>query len=363
MEWALAILGLQGVLGGYDNFRNHEFREGLPIRTSQWKELYLHTARQVFYLVIFPTMAWFTWGGIFAYIFGAVIVIELFITCWDFIEEDRTRKLPPNERILHTMLTLNYGIFLGVFLPILVEWSASPTAISFTDRGLWSWLMTIYSVGVLLFACRECSAGLRLHKQRNVQRARSVHEEAVGEALENTVSGLAIFHKEKYASPLKGKLAVKTGSPLLVPVLRFMGLPCQNGLLDVTVHFMPDGLGELWTRDFRDATFTSRIECASSPGSGTIKEFFGPFEFHFGLTIDQCGIHWDHFRTSVFSIPLPALLSPKIYAEEKPGPGEDCYWLGMSLSVPVFGLLLSYEGFLSREEPDLRLVRPMEGAL
>jgi hypothetical protein len=51
MEAALAVLGIQGLLGAYDNFRNHEFREGLPHKSHQRLELILHSAREAFYLI------------------------------------------------------------------------------------------------------------------------------------------------------------------------------------------------------------------------------------------------------------------------------------------------------------------------
>jgi len=117
MEAALAILEIQGVLGAYDNFRNHAFHEGLPHKSQQRFELLLHAAREAFYLVLFPTMAWMEWRGWLAYLLGAIILGEIGITCWDFVEEDRTRKLSANERILHTVLALNYGAFLALSRP------------------------------------------------------------------------------------------------------------------------------------------------------------------------------------------------------------------------------------------------------
>lgn len=166
MEWALAVLGIQGVLGAYDNFRNHEFQAGLPHRQSQWRELLLHSAREGLYCVLFPTMAWLEWRGWFAGVLAAIIVAELMVTCWDFVEEDRTRTLSANERVLHTLLTLNYGAFLALFVPVLLQWGSQPTALAVVYRGPWSWLMSIYSAGVLVFGLRELLAGLKHLRQR-----------------------------------------------------------------------------------------------------------------------------------------------------------------------------------------------------
>ena len=40
----------------------------------------------------------------------------------DFVEEDRTRRLPASERVTHTLLTLNYGVILALLVPWLAGW-------------------------------------------------------------------------------------------------------------------------------------------------------------------------------------------------------------------------------------------------
>jgi hypothetical protein len=183
MEPALAVLGIQGVLGAYDNIRNHEFREGLPHRLSQGSELVLHAARGGFFLVLFPTMAWLEWRGWCAWLLGGVILAEIGVTCWDFVEEDGTRRLSANERILHTVLTLNYGALLALLLPELVRWSDAPAGLAFVDRGIWSWLMTIYALGVLVFGVRELRSGLRMRSGVSSPILASPHAIALGSAL------------------------------------------------------------------------------------------------------------------------------------------------------------------------------------
>jgi hypothetical protein len=46
----------------------------------------------------------------------AVLVAEIVITLMDFVEEDLSRKLPPSERINHTLLAINYGAISPPFL-------------------------------------------------------------------------------------------------------------------------------------------------------------------------------------------------------------------------------------------------------
>jgi hypothetical protein len=51
------------------------------------------------------------------------------ITLWDFIEEDRVRRLPAGERAMHAVMGIVYGAFLANLVPEIVRWSAGPIRI------------------------------------------------------------------------------------------------------------------------------------------------------------------------------------------------------------------------------------------
>ena len=51
------------------------------------------------------------------------------ITATDFVIEDRTRRLSAFERLLHTALTLLFGVLLMALAPILIDWQQQPTAL------------------------------------------------------------------------------------------------------------------------------------------------------------------------------------------------------------------------------------------
>jgi uncharacterized protein (TIGR01777 family) len=86
---------------------------------------------------------------------------ELIVTLWDFVEEDRTRRLPASERLTHTLLTLNYGVVLALVVPLLGQWAALPTAIFPAYHGVWSWLCGIAAVGVTASGLRDLAAARR----------------------------------------------------------------------------------------------------------------------------------------------------------------------------------------------------------
>ena len=155
MEIVLILFACQGVLGAFDNLYHHELTERLPWRPSAARELQIHALRQLLYVAIFLTVGWLAWHGLSAWIFAALLVVEIGVTLWDFVIEDKTRELPWTERVTHTLLAINYGVILGVMAPVLADWAALPTGVAFADRGILSWLMTVYAAGVLAWGIRD----------------------------------------------------------------------------------------------------------------------------------------------------------------------------------------------------------------
>ncbi|HYD99374.1 MAG TPA: TIGR01777 family oxidoreductase [Alphaproteobacteria bacterium] len=161
MSAALILLTLQGLLGAFDNLWNHEIQVGLAGRPGARRELLLHAVRQMLYAVVFVTLGWLAPMGAFAWAFAGLLLVELLITLWDFVEEDRTRRLSPTERVTHTLLTVNYGAVLGLVAPEWWRWAQAPTGLEAAERGPLAWVMTLYAMGVLLWGGRELLAGLR----------------------------------------------------------------------------------------------------------------------------------------------------------------------------------------------------------
>ena len=65
MAVALWLLALQGVIGAFDTAYYHEWRARLPgLGPQAAPELRLHAARDVLYALIFATLPWFAWQGL-----------------------------------------------------------------------------------------------------------------------------------------------------------------------------------------------------------------------------------------------------------------------------------------------------------
>ncbi len=165
MNTLFMLLSIQAVMGAFDNLWHHELQAKLPQRISARYELALHAAREAIYGIVFIGLAWFEWRGACAALLAALLLTELGITLADFLEEDRTRRLPPFERVLHTLLTISYGLFLGFLAPVLLGWAQLPSAMAFTPHGWISCLCTLYGVGVLVWSVRNARAVLHLRRR------------------------------------------------------------------------------------------------------------------------------------------------------------------------------------------------------
>lgn len=163
MNTVFILLTVQALMGAFDNLWHHEWQARLPQRPSARFELALHAAREAIYGIVFIGLAWWQWQGAFALLLATLLGVEVVITLTDFLEEDRSRQLPAFERLLHTLLTISYGLFLGVFGPLLWAWGGMPTAMQPVSHGWQSWAMTAYGLGVLAWSLRNAVAVRRLY--------------------------------------------------------------------------------------------------------------------------------------------------------------------------------------------------------
>jgi uncharacterized protein (TIGR01777 family) len=162
MSAIAVLLAAQVGLGGLDNLWHHELKERLPRKREARVEVALHSVRELCYALLFAGLAWWEWRGAWSAAVVGLLFIEVGVTLADFIVEDGTRRLPKTERVLHTVLAINFGALLAVFAPTLWGWAHLPTSIARVDYGLPSWLLTAAATGVLAWSVRNALAA-RLH--------------------------------------------------------------------------------------------------------------------------------------------------------------------------------------------------------
>ena len=160
-DLAWTLVALQIAMGAFDTLFHHELTERLAWKPSQKFELRLHGVRNLIYAALFLLIGWTEPKGLLAVAVLILLVVEVIITLTDFVEEDRTRRLPASERVTHTLLALNYGAILMLLVPLLLRWAAEPAALAVVSYGLWGLMMTAAAAGVLVFGLRDLAASAR----------------------------------------------------------------------------------------------------------------------------------------------------------------------------------------------------------
>ena len=149
-------------LGAFDTLYYHEFRLRLPSALTARKELKLHAARDFIYAIIFASLAWRSWDGLWAWVLVGLFVTEVLITLWDFLEEDRSRKVPAGERSTHAIMGIVYGAILANLVPEILRWGQLPTGFGQHDYGVLSWILGPMAFGVFVSGLRDILAVRRL---------------------------------------------------------------------------------------------------------------------------------------------------------------------------------------------------------
>ncbi|MES2058878.1 MAG: NAD-dependent epimerase/dehydratase family protein, partial [Pseudomonadota bacterium] len=158
------LLLAQVAMGGFDTVYHHELTQRLAWKPGQATELRLHGARNMIYALVFLMLGWTEPHGLAALLLIGALSVELGITLWDFVEEDRVRALPASERVTHTLLTLNYGVLLAMLAPTLLTGAVQPTGLIMQNHGMVSLLLTVAALGVVVSGVRDLVAAARNHQ-------------------------------------------------------------------------------------------------------------------------------------------------------------------------------------------------------
>jgi hypothetical protein len=158
---AIWLLFVQALLGAFDTLYYHEFRLALPHGQGTSTELRLHASRDFAYAFIIGSLGFLTWNGALAWVLFGILLAEIVITLWDFIEEDRIRRLPAGERAMHAVMGIVYGAFLACLLPEMWRWSSAPTGFGRSYHGFPALVLAALAVGVLLSGVRDLVASAR----------------------------------------------------------------------------------------------------------------------------------------------------------------------------------------------------------
>ncbi|QDQ26521.1 TIGR01777 family protein [Chitinimonas arctica] len=166
LDWVLNLLLLQGLMGAFDTLYHHELTEGLPRRIGARTELSIHAVRAMLYGLVFAGMAWFEFHGYWTLAIAALVLVEIGLTLWDFVQEDASRKLPATERVLHTVLAINGGALFGLYAWQLVDWFALTSTLQVAPHGWKTAVLSLMAAGVAASGLRDGWAAYQLGRLR-----------------------------------------------------------------------------------------------------------------------------------------------------------------------------------------------------
>ncbi|MFP5392471.1 MAG: TIGR01777 family oxidoreductase [Gammaproteobacteria bacterium] len=168
---ALQLMAAQGCLGAFDTLYHHELTEALAHRHSARRELAIHALRAMLYSVLFIGLSSWEFHGWWAAVLIAVFAIEIVLTLWDFVIEDRSRLLPATERVTHTILAVNGGAFIALLALNAPAWFAQPTALVYHANGALGIFLALCGIGVGLSGVRDALAALDLKRRAQAEAA------------------------------------------------------------------------------------------------------------------------------------------------------------------------------------------------
>lgn len=280
-EWVWWLLLVQAGLGLIDVVVHHELVCRLPFQASAGRELTLHGIRNLCYCVVYVIIACCVAHGGWAWLVLGMLGLELIITFWDWLEEDQSRRLPPTERALHGLLTINFGVLMSCMVPILWGWAAEPTDLSWANNGLWTPLFVIAALGVGLFGVKDLVAARRLARWAtkptlaDLKLVRGVSHP--GQSLSILVTGATglIGRRLVPAWVLAGHritvlsrrpaVAAELATPLRI--IRSLDELADDESIDAVVHLAGEPVaGGLWTRTRKDYLMASRTELTRAVG-------------------------------------------------------------------------------------------------
>lgn len=154
----LEVLLALAAMGALDTLYYHEWKLRLPTTPGAAPELRLHAVRDFAYAIVFGSLAWTTWNGLFIWLLAAILLLEIVITLSDFLEEDRTRRLPGGERVMHAVMGITYGVFLALLYPHAAHWASMSSGFGSASYGALSWVLTAFALGVLVSGLRDLVA-------------------------------------------------------------------------------------------------------------------------------------------------------------------------------------------------------------
>ncbi len=181
-----------------------------------------------------------------------------------------------------------------------------------------------------------------------------LYPKLLGEAWANLDSAVQRLHSCHGPVQAGGIFHIRHGSNWFARLLAWlMQLPKAGEAVDTRLRITAQGDREEWRRHFAGRPWIT-VQFAGS--DGLLVERVGLTETRFRLQVLAGALNYQSVSAALcvgrLRVPIPRWFCPKVTASEKPT-GEDGHIaVSVKVSLPLVGLLIAYEGKLTRVETE-----------
>jgi hypothetical protein len=173
-----------------------------------------------------------------------------------------------------------------------------------------------------------------------------IYKTVLGEDFETLPPQVQALHNSIQTRAWGGTAKVQRGTGVLAKALAaIIGFPETDPAKTVRVDFVPDGVGERWTRTFGAKTFSSYQRPNAKGDTPMMMERFGVINVALALQIKGDRMYLIPKSWSCLGIPLPRFLLPEGESFETERNGKFCF--DVEIAAPLIGLIVSYKGQLT----------------
>lgn len=176
----------------------------------------------------------------------------------------------------------------------------------------------------------------------------------LGDSWAKLAAAVRDMHHDGLAARGAGFMRVSWGANRLARWLAaLLRLPAAGKAVAVTLVITPSADGEEWRRTFANNFLVTR----QWPGSdGLLAEQVGLIELRFRLEVRDGGLVYHPagaaLRLGWLRASLPRRLAPTVTARESPAEAPGLTVVSVRVSLPILGLLISYEGLMAQSAED-----------
>jgi hypothetical protein len=191
------------------------------------------------------------------------------------------------------------------------------------------------------FARRHIVTGTR----QTAQPGESLYRRILGDAYASMPQPLQVMHDLTSELTATGVGSVERGQGFLARLAAaIVGFPPAGNDVPVEVAFRLQDGRELWQRNFAGQRFESTQEEGKGRSARLLCERFSVLSFGMALVVEGERMRLVMRRWSLFGLPLPLALAPRINAYEFAEAGR--FHFHVEISHPLTGLIVRYRGWL-----------------